>query len=739
MADLIEKEKAVRAFQGSVSSRMARHVKAWSAVIGACAIAYCAYALSGIYAAARTSGTIAGAAVFHSTTIYRDSRGIPHIRAADEHDAFFAEGFAQGSDRLFQMDLFRRYIYGQLAEIVGPIQLGNDEAMRTLDVRDIAERQWKHLVPVDRDALQAFSDGVNTAMKTQPLPIEFRLLLYQPRPWTPQDCLAVTLAISASLGDTPENVLERDALWRSLSHSQYAQLLPLSDPSYDVSAGAARSHARSVQSTLAWSTRRGVAVSAAGSNAWAAGGSHTTSRHALIANDPHLNVSIPGVFYAVEMRAPGLHVAGVTVPGIPGVVLGHNGSIAWATTNAMVSTISLFRFGKLNPKAWKSETFHVRFARDAQRPYYRTDREFGIPQGRSGLILVRWTPFYETRSALSTVLALDRASGVSQALALLAHYTGPPQNFLIAGPRGQVAYHLAGPVPDDPAWGRYVHSAFDVGNAYREIPYDRLPFAQPSRGAVLVSANNKMYQDGYPFRLSAMFAPPYRAYRIADLLHARSLYNAPYFARMQLDAFSPADAEFAHRLAAYARSHDGILPRSVVDRLAGWNGEFTPQSSSATLEHELRTAAENASISPYAAFYALRSKDPPVELIDALRDPLMNSQRTQPWGRAGAVAVFHPFGPIGFPFLNGIQFPGDGDEYTIHVQTSGLSQSFRAVWSVGDWESGGLSIPSGESGEIGSTHYDDLSAPWIRGELRPLPFSDAAVTRAAKTRLLLEK
>jgi penicillin amidase len=236
-----------------------------------------------------------------------------------------------------------------------------------------------------------------------------------------------------------------------------------------------------------------------------------------------------------------------------------------------------------------------------------------------------------------------------------------------------------------------------------------------------------------------MFAPPYRAYRIASLLHARDRYDAAYFARMQLDARSPAEAEFAHRLARYAQTHSGFLPRGAVTTLAQWDGAFEPQSRAATIAHELRLDAESASASPYAVFDALRRKIPPEDLIDALRDPFINAARTPPWGSAGAVPVFHPFGPIGFPFLNAGDLPGDGDEYTIHVQTSNLSQSFRAVWDVGDWEGGGLSIPNGESGEIGSPHYDDLSANWIRGDLLPLPFSDSSVARAAREVLLLEK
>jgi penicillin amidase len=741
MVDLIEKEKAVRAFQGTVFSRVWRHAVAWSVVLAACALLYCVFVIAGVHATAPTRGEVRGLPLAAAAAIYRDARGIPHIRAHNPHDAFFAEGFAQASDRLFQMDLFRRYIYGQLAEIVGPIQLGTDEAMRTLDAHDIVDREWQNLSAGDRSALQAFSDGVNAAMRAQPLPIEFRLLLYEPRPWTPRDCLAVTLAISASLGDTPENVLARDALWRTLTPTEFSQLLPLSDSAYDVSASAVVARTERASSTLAWVTpRRRVIMTAAGSNAWASGGTRTNDGRALVANDPHLSLSIPGVFYAIEMRAPGLHAAGVTVPGIPGVVLGHNDGIAWATTNGMVSTMSLFATGALHAANWKREVFHVRFSPDVERRYYRTAREFAIPgAAMEPSALVRWTTYGDRRSAISTVLAMDRASSIGQALRVLSKYSGPPQNFLIADTRGRVAYHLAGPVPNDPAWGRYVHAAADLRKDYTAIPFDELPATLPSRGAIVVSANNKMYADGYPYRLSPMFAPPYRAYRIASLLRARGRYDAAYFARMQLDARSPAEAEFAHRLARYAQSHPGFLPNNAVTVLAGWDGAFAPQSRAATLAHELRLDAESDAVSPYAVFDALRRKVPPEDLIDALRDPFLNATRTPPWGRAGAVPVFHPFGPIGFPFLNAADLPGDGDEYTIHVQTSNLSQSFRAVWDAGDWERGGLTIPNGESGEIGSPHYDDLSASWLNGDLQPLPFSDAAVKRAAREVLLLEQ
>jgi penicillin amidase len=425
-----------------------------------------------------------------------------------------------------------------------------------------------------------------------------------------------------------------------------------------------------------------------------------------------------------------LHVAGVTIPGIPGVVLGHNERIAWASTNAVATTLSVFRADRMNHALWRREVFHVRFSRDRIKYYYRTPREFA-QETSQGRVLVRWAPYYDSRSAVTSVLALDRATDVPNALRVLRRYAGPPQNFIIADTSGQVTYHLGGTIPNDPAWGRYVHTEAEIAKAFLPVPFDRLPSSAPSRNSVVLSANNKMYGKSYPYRLSAMFAPPYRAYRIAQLLHMRARYDAGYFARMQLDATSPADAEFAHRVAHFLRPEETAL-------LAHWDGTFSPSSRAATLEHVLRASAENVSLSPYTAFDLVRQPDTSIQYVDALRGAARDTILA-PWSRAGEVDVFHPFGPIGFPFLNGKHFPGNGDEYTVRVQTAGLSQSFRAVWEVGAWDRGGLSLPAGESGEIGSGHYDDLSARWIRGDLQPLPFTDRAVRRAARECLLLEQ
>lgn len=711
-----------------------RHALAAAACVSAIA---CAYAISvevGLHARSVTGGVLTVPGLRDRVAIVRDRRDIPHISARNEHDLFFAEGFVQGSDRLFQLDLTRRYAYGRLAEVLGAKALAVDRVQRAADIAGIANRQLFGLSPRDRDALSAFSRGINAAATTQPLPVEFRILLYRPAPWTPKDSLAVSIVASLELSDSWHDIFTRDAIWKKNNGDCFDALFPLTDARYDVgvdgraSASDARGGARScsVHALAAlWAHRPAI-----GSNAWAAGATLSADGHALLANDPHLDVTIPGIWYVVDIRSPQLHAAGATIPGIPGVVLGHTESLAWSSTNGEMATTSVFEAGRLDPKCWVTERFAVRFSHDVTAAYYRTAREFGVPDenDRTKVALVRWPVYAQRVSTIETALALDRARSVAEALRVLARYHGSPQNFLLADRDGKVAYHVAGLIPNDPAWGRYVHPATDLRETFAPVPFERLPGRSASRDAVLLSANNKPYAGRYPYRLSAAFDAPYRAYRIAQLLRARRAYDVAYFARMQLDTLSPIDARFARELVHFARVHRGdAADARALAILSRWNGSYEPQSRAAALEHAIRDAVFRG-----APVRGVAPND------DTLRGALeLADAQRQDWSIAGGVRVEHPLAPMNFSFLNGGWLPGSGDEYTIHLQEPGFAQGFRAVWDVGGWDRGGISIPSGESGEPGSGHYTDLTGAWIAGALQPLPFSRGALARDASATLVL--
>ncbi len=716
---------------GAVFGALRRDAIALGICLTAAAAIYAADIAAGLRAAAPTRGSVVVWGMSAPATIVRDRRDMPHISAANDRDLYFAEGYAQGSDRLFQLDFTRRYAYGRLAEVIGARALPLDKAQRAVDIDGIARRQLRALPRGDRDALAAFSAGVNAAAAHQPLPVEFRMLLYRPAPWTPKDSLAVAVVASLELADSWHDVFARDAVWRG-DRRCYDDRFPLSDSRYDVTVdGTARgasppASARGCNEsvTVAAAPRR-----AAGSNAWAVGALRARDGHALIANDPHLDLTIPGIWYVVEIRAPGVHAAGATIPGIPGVMLGHNERLAWASTNADMATTSVYDAGRLERRPWVTEKFHVRYAHDATAAYYRTPRDFSVPDDNdpARVSLVRWPVYAQTRSTISTVLELDRARDVRDALHILTRYRGSPQNFLLADRNGEVAYHVAGLVPDDPAWGRYVHPARELHDAIPSIPFDRLPHRDSARDAMLVSANNRAYAPGYPYRLSAQFEPPYRAYRIAELLRSRKTYDVAYFARMQLDTLSPIDLRIARAIASAARVQGAGNDAGALRALGRWDGRYAPDSRAAALEHALRSALYGDA----QVFGASRDdRDVGGALAFAGRE-------RRSWRDAGATRIEHPLAPMNFSFLNGALLPGAGDEYTIHLQEPGFAQGFRAVWDVGDWGRGGIAIPSGESGEPGSGHYTDLTREWIEGALPPLPFSRAAVEANASTVLVL--
>ncbi|HTA40200.1 MAG TPA: penicillin acylase family protein, partial [Candidatus Acidoferrales bacterium] len=477
-----------------------------------------------------------------------------------------------------------------------------------------------------------------------------------------------------------------------------------------------------------------------GSNVWAVGKLRTTEGRALLANDPHLDLTIPGIWYLLDVRFPGVHVAGATIPGVPGIVLGHNERIAWGASNAQTATASVYDAGALSRSGWVNERIHVRFANDVVRAYYRTPREFGVPNDndRNRMALVRWPPYAQTQSTISTFLALDRADGVAGALDTLRAYRGSPQNFVIASTDGTVAYHLAGAIPDDAAWGRYVHPARDLRVSMPLVPFDALPAIEAGPSRVVLSANNKMYGPAYARRLSPSFEPPYRAYRIAELLAVRRTYDAAYFARMQMDTLSPVDLEIARAIVRVARANPLDVPSDWVDGLAAWDGRFTPDSKAASIEHAMRTTMLEGAPSIGALMAQLREGAKSPNALGAIRDALSPALRREAaWGAAGAVPVEHPLAPMRFTFLNGHALEGLGDEYTIHLQEPGFTQGFRAVWDVGNWDAGGIAIPNGESGEPGSGHYRDLADEWEKGTLHALPFSETAIAHATRETLML--
>ncbi|GAC1388638.1 MAG: penicillin acylase family protein [Vulcanimicrobiaceae bacterium] len=694
-----------------------------------------AYLITSFHTAiSHNEGTINLAGLHAPVQIFRDERDIPHIRAQNTHDMFFAQGYAEGSDRLFQFDLTRHFVYGRLAEWFGGSALPSDERSRVVDVRGIVGRQWATLSSDSKAELQAFADGVNAAIQTQPLPFEYRLLFLRPEKWEASDSLAVGFATVLALADGYRDVLAREDTYRTYGPHREREQFPLSDPKYDVPiVGTVHHHDSDLQAPqAAFAEPRAQA-----SNEWAVGAAHSLTGRALLANDPHLDLSIPGIWYLVDIAAPGFHAAGASLAGTPGVILGHNDSIAWGATNGTVSALSLFHIRKPIPTSARvMERFGVRLGASKDVAYYREPRGFYVTGNAGRTYLVSWDTYSKPGSPLSAFDGLDRAHSMQDGLAALSKYPGPTQNFVLASIDGRASYTLAGRIPNDPLWAQHAHET--PYRDYPALPFSALPHVAPSRNAVVFTANNRMYGDGYPYRLSATFAPPYRAYEIWRLLQARKKYDVAYFSLMQNDTYSVAEHEFARFLLRAQTLKPAAGDRNIafLQALARWNGRFTADSQAATGVHAVRIVSRDrwpGNLSAQLQMLRTSAHSSPHKeerrLLADFAAASSHADLLRPWGEAGAIPVLNPLHSLGITWLDGATFPGNGDNYTIHAQNTNFNQSFRAVWDVGNWDAGGIVIPAGESGEPGSAHYADLSPAYQAGTLVSLPFSDAAVSR----------
>src|SRR5580700_9858140 len=379
----------------------------------------------------QTSGTIA-APVSRRVTIARDALGVPHITAASEDDAFFAQGYVTAQDRLFQMDGLRRLAAGDLAEIVGPAALDLDRDSRRLRMRRIAEQAYVSLPPQDRGPLAAYARGVNWFIQTHlhALPVEFTLLGYDPRPWSAVDTILIGLHMYRDLTTTwKDEILKRDMLAAG-DRAKVDFLFPA----------------------------RSGGEAQPGSNAWAIGGAHTASGKPLLANDMHLQYSIPGIWYMVHLQAPGLDVSGVSLPGTPSVIVGHNRRIAWGVTNLHFDVQDLYienfdeRTGRyLYSGQWEQarderELIQVKGAPAVEMPIWVTRHGPLFINDAKEHLALRWAAA-ESRAFQFPFPQLNRAGNWQEFTAALARFAGPAQNFVYADVDGNIGYHATGVLP----------------------------------------------------------------------------------------------------------------------------------------------------------------------------------------------------------------------------------------------------------------------------------------------------
>jgi penicillin amidase len=581
----------------------------------------------------RTSGTLTLPGLRAPVQVLRDRWGIPHIYAKSNHDLFMAQGYVHAQDRLWQMEFNRRTGLGQLSEIFGEVALESDRFLRVMGFGRVARREVALLDDATREVVDAYVQGVNAyiTQHANRLPIEFTLLRLRPRPWEPADVLVWGKMMALSLSENWALELLRAQIVAAIGPERAAQLETPNIANQPLIIPPGLRYTRDIgndalQGAAAAASFLGAIGQGQGSNNWVVHGSRSTSGMPLLANDPHLAAQMPALWYENHLNGGDYHVTGASIPGTPGVVIGHNERIAWGVTNGMtdVQDVYVERFDPQDPTRYlfngqweqaevEREEIHVKGRSEPHIEEVRITRHgpvisplaplhtvsTTITETHHEALALRWTAL-QPSTLLSSVLELNRAHNWQTFRAALAKWDVPAQNFVYADVEGQIGYVLAGAMPirakgdgrlPVPGWnGEYEWIGM--------IPPAEMPHVLNPESGYFVTANNCIVGDDYPYLIAGEWLNGYRAERIDELLKQQQQHDADSFKRIQGDFFSiPGKmiASLAERLSA-----TNVTSQHARDALAAWDGELSAESVGGRIYAELREQLLNVVLAELA-------------------------------------------------------------------------------------------------------------------------------------------
>ncbi|KAF0248498.1 MAG: penicillin amidase, partial [bacterium] len=787
-------------------------------------------------ALSQTEGEVKVKGLSQEVTIRRDKWGIPYVTAKNIKDVAFAQGYATAQDRLWQMDLLRRAAKGELSAVLGAgdknSTLEVDKLHRSLGLKRAVEKDLPQLPQELQQMLSAYSQGVNAYLESHQdkLPFEFNLLGYKPDPWQASDSLAIGKLMAISLTGTWKFDLMRAELQEKLDKKVYQMLFDensqFNQPVFDLELAknkptdendkvVPKAKAETSYSKLPVinpelfeiAKEKNTALSdlilnsseaMIGSNNWVISGKLTDTGKPLLANDPHQGLSLPAIWYQIYLRATdgSYAAAGVSVIGAPGIVIGHNDYIAWGATNVMadVQDVYIEEFDPNNPtryrvgSEWRDAEVIKEQIQVRESPLSSKTKiiEHEIVITRHGPIVastkgqklaLRWTGI-DAPSEFPVTFKLNQARNWQDFCDALKDAAVPLINYVYGDKEGNIGYYAVGRIPIRATGdGALPYDGRTEDGEWKGfIPFEDLPHLYNPENGYIATANQKLVNDKYPYRISNDWVPPYRGHRIYQLLSEKKQFTLQDMHTLHGDVYAIPTKFFADQVVKMAANHkNDVAWQEMEKELNNWDGKLTIESRAATIAITMRkkftedflsswlgdlrstytwysrsVVVDHAIANWSTEFLPSKYKDFDMMVINSyqatikeLNSTLGNDRSKWNYAATNKFSFNHPIAKISVlkSLLNSGEVTVGGSSHTINCNDTNPERvwgpSMRMVISLDDLDKTTLAVVPGASGQVASSHYLDQITDWVNLQPHSFPFSEKNVESISDNKLTL--